>query len=105
LICARRLTALWSRPAYQVKPEDIEITISGSVLTIKGKTKIEEKVETENYVRQERRYGSFHRSVALPESVVADKAEAVYEHGILTLTIPKSEEAKPKTIRVEAKKQ
>ena len=87
-----------------VKPEDIEITISGSVLTIKGKTKIEEKVETENYVRQERRYGSFHRSVALPESVVADKAEAVYEHGILTLTIPKSEEAKPKTIRVEAKK-
>ena len=88
-----------------VKPEDIEITITGSMLTIKGKTKIEEKVEKENYVRQERRYGSFHRSVALPESVVADKAEAVYEHGILTLTIPKSEEAKPKTIKVEAKKQ
>ncbi len=88
-----------------VKPEDIEITITGSVLTIKGETKIEEKVEKENYVRQERRYGSFHRSVALPESVVADKAEAVYEHGILTLTIPKSEEAKPKTIKVEAKKQ
>ena len=62
-------------------------------------------MEKENYVRQERRYGSFHRSVALPESVVADKAEAVYEHGILTLTIPKSEEAKPKTIKVEAKKQ
>jgi len=87
-----------------VKPEDIDITISGDLLTIKGETKLEEKVEKENYIRQERRYGAFQRSVQLPGSLVLDKAEANFEHGILTLTIPKSEEAKPKTIKVEAKK-
>ena len=87
-----------------VNPEDIDITITGDVLTIKGETKVEQKVEKENYIRQERRYGVFQRSVRLPGSVVPDKAEATFENGILTLTIPKSEEAKPKTIKVEAKK-
>ena len=87
-----------------VKPEDIDITITGDVLTIKGEAKTEEKVEKEHYIRQERRYGSFQRSVQLPVSLVPDKAEATFEHGILTLTIPKSEEAKPKIIKVEAKK-
>lgn len=87
-----------------IKSEDIDITITGDVLTIKGETKVEEKVEKENYIRQERRYGAFQRSVRLPGSLVPDKAEANFENGILTLTIPKSEEAKPKTIKVEAKK-
>ena len=87
-----------------IKSEDIDITITGDVLTIKGETKVEEKVEKENYIRQERRYGAFQRSVRLPGSLVLDKAEATFENGILTLTIPKSEEAKPKTIKVEAKK-
>jgi HSP20 family protein len=87
-----------------VKSEDIDITITGDVLTIKGETKVEEKVEKENYIRQERRHGSFQRSVRLPGSLLPDKAEAAFENGILTLTIPKSEEAKPKTIKVEAKK-
>ncbi|MGC8787540.1 MAG: Hsp20/alpha crystallin family protein [Anaerolineae bacterium] len=87
-----------------VKPEDIEITITGDILTIKGETKAEEKVEKANYIRQERRYGAFQRSVQLPGALVPDKAEATFENGILTLTIPKSEEAKPKTIKVEAKK-
>jgi len=86
-----------------IKSEDIDITITGDVLTIKGETKVEEKVEKENYIRQERRYGAFQRSVRLPGSLVLDKAEATFENGILTLTIPKSEEAKPKTIKVEAK--
>jgi HSP20 family protein len=85
-------------------PEDIDITITGNVLTIKGETKVEQKVEKENYIRQERRYGSFRRSVVLPETVLADRAEATYDKGILTLSIPKTEEAKPKTIKVEAKK-
>jgi HSP20 family protein len=87
-----------------VTPEDIDITITGNTLTIKGESESEEKVEKANYIRQERRYGSFQRSVALPESIVADGAEATYEHGILTLTIPKAEESKPKTIKVETKK-
>jgi HSP20 family protein len=86
-----------------VKPEEIEITITGDLLTIKGETRAEEKVEKANYIRQERRYGAFQRSVQLPGSLVTDKAEATFEDGVLTLTIPKSEESKPKTIKVEAK--
>jgi HSP20 family protein len=86
-----------------VKPEDIDITITGDVLTIKGETKTEEKVEKGNYIRQERRCGAFQRSVQLPGSLVTDKAKAGFENGVLTLTIPKSEKSKPKTIKVEAK--
>lgn len=87
-----------------VKPEDIDITITGNTLTIKGETRVEEKVEKEHYIRQERRYGVFQRSIQLPDALVGDKAEATFEHGVLTLTIPKSEEAKPKTIKVETRK-
>jgi HSP20 family protein len=87
-----------------IAAEDIDITITGNLLSIKGESKKEEKVEKANYIRQERRYGVFQRSVSLPESVVADKAEATYENGVLTLSIPKAEESKPKTIKVEAKK-
>jgi len=87
-----------------VKPEDLDITITGDVLTIRGESKTEEKVEKGRWIRQERLYGAFQRSMQLPGSVVADKAEANFEHGMLTLKIPKSEETKPKTIKVETKK-
>lgn len=87
-----------------VKPEDIDITITGDTLTIRGETKIEEKVEKENYLRQERRYGAFSRSLTLPAGLVTDKAQAHFENGVLTLKIPKAEEAKPKTIKVQAAK-
>jgi HSP20 family protein len=86
-----------------VNPEDIDVSITGDVLTIKGETKAEEKVEKANYVRQERRYGAFSRSLSLPSTVVADKAKAEFEGGVLTLTLPKAEEVKPKTIQVKAK--
>jgi len=86
-----------------VKPEDIDITITGDTLTIKGETKAEEKVEKANYIRQERRYGAFSRSVTLPTSIVAEQAKAEFEHGVLTLTLPKAEEVKPKSIKVKAK--
>jgi HSP20 family protein len=86
-----------------VKPEDIDITITGDTLTIKGETKAKEKVERANYIRQERRYGAFSRSLTLPTTIVAEKAKAEFENGVLTLTLPKAEEVKPKTIKVKTK--
>jgi HSP20 family protein len=88
-----------------LKPEDVDINITGETLTIKGETTFEEKVERENYIRQERRYGSFCRAVALPDGLDKDEAEADFENGVLTVTFPKSEEAKPKSIKVNVKKQ
>lgn len=84
-----------------VKPEDVDITVTGDALTIKGESKSEEKVEKENYIRQERRYGSFSRSVLLPEGLDKSKAEAAFENGVLTITFPKTEEVKPKSVKVK----
>lgn len=78
-----------------VKPEELDISIAGDTLTIRGESKQEEKIERQNYFCQERRYGSFSRSVTLPAPVEAEKAEAKFEHGILTLTIPKAEQVRP----------
>jgi HSP20 family protein len=86
-----------------VKPEDVTIDITGDTLTIRGETKAEEEVKREDYLYQERRYGAFSRSVVLPGGLKTDKAEAIIEDGVLTLTIPKAEEVKPKAIKVKAK--
>jgi len=86
-----------------IKAEDIEISITGDTLTIKGETKAEEEVKEENYIRRERRYGAFCRTLTLPLPVVSDKAGAEFENGILTLTLPKAEEVKPKAIKIKAK--
>ena len=86
-----------------VKPEDIDVSVTGDVLTIKGETKAEEEVKGENYIRRERRYGAFSRSVSIPVTVVSDKGEAEFEDGVLTLTLPKAEEVKPRAIKVKAK--
>jgi HSP20 family protein len=86
-----------------VKPEDIDISLTGDTLTIKGETKSEEEVKEETYVRREMRCGSFARTLAVPAPVVADKAQAEFENGVLTLTLPKAEEVKPKAIQVKAK--
>ena len=86
-----------------VKPEDIDITITGNTLTVAGETKAEEKVEEGNYIRREQRCGRFSRSLTLPSGVRGENAEATFEHGLLTLTIPKAEEAKPKVIKVKSK--
>ncbi len=85
------------------KPEDVHVTIQGETLSIEGECK-EEEVRREDYYLRERRYASFHRTVTLPPGLEGSKAEASYEHGVLTLTIPKSEEVKPKTIRVNVPK-
>ena len=72
-------------------------------MTIKGESKAEQEVKREDYLYQERRYGAFSRSVILPSGLKSDKAEATMEDGVLTLTIPKAEEVKPKAIKVKAK--
>jgi len=86
-----------------LKPEDVSINITGETLTIQGESKAEQEVKKEDYLYQERRYGSFYRSTVLPSGLKPDNAEATMEDGILTLTIPKAEEVKPKAIKVKAK--
>jgi HSP20 family protein len=86
-----------------VKAEDITIDITGETLSIKGQTKAEQEVKQEDYLYQERRYGAFSRSVVLPGGLKTDKAEATMDDGVLTLTIPKTEEVKPKAIKVKPK--
>lgn len=86
-----------------VKPEDIDISVNGGVLTLKGESKEDHEEKAENFYRRERRHGTYVRQFTLPSEVDSAKAEAVVEHGVLKLTLPKSEAAKPKTIRVQAK--
>ena len=86
-----------------VDPDDINITIAGEVLTIKGEVKQEKESKSADYHVQERKYGSFSRSITLPTQIVAEKANAEFKNGILKLTLPKAEEVKPKTITVKAK--
>ena len=86
-----------------VTPEEINISISGEVLTIKGEIKQEKESQNVDYHIRERRFGMFSRSITLPVLVVADKANAEFKNGILKLTLPKAEEIKPKTITVKAK--
>ncbi|MBI4319851.1 MAG: Hsp20/alpha crystallin family protein [Chloroflexi bacterium] len=85
-----------------VRPEDIDVTFQSGCLTIKGETRYDEEAKREDYYFQERRYGSFCRQIELPATVAPEKAEAVFENGVLTLTLPKAEEAKPKQIKVRA---
>ncbi len=87
-----------------VNPDDIDITLIDNVLTIKAEIKEEKEVEEAKYHLRERRFGVFSRSITLPTAVDADKVEAVYEHGVLTLTIPKAEEVKARKIEVHAPK-
>jgi len=84
-----------------MKQEDIDINIDGNVLTIKGERKKEEETKEGNYYRSERHYGSFRRSFTLPSNLDVDKSKATFKHGVLTLTIPKLEEAKGKRIEIE----
>lgn len=86
-----------------VKPEEVDISITGDTLTIKGEHKEEQEIKQEDYFYKEHRYGGFSRSVTIPVQVQSDKAEATFENGVLTLTLPKAEEAKPKQIKVKPK--
>jgi len=83
-----------------IDPKDLDIRVENNILTIRGERKFDKNVNEENYLRVERSYGSFTRSFTLANTVNAEAIKAAYENGVLTLTIPKREEAKPKQIKV-----
>lgn len=83
-----------------VNPQDLDIRVENNILTIRGERKFDTKVNEDNYLRIERSYGSFSRSFSLANSVKSEAIKADYQNGVLTLSIPKREEAKPKQIKV-----
>jgi len=83
--------------------EDFQIDIKDNTLSIKGKRPAPENIEVKNYHRKERITGNFIRAVALPVEVDSEKVQANYENGILSITLPKAEAAKPKRINVKVK--
>jgi HSP20 family protein len=86
-----------------VKPEEVDITVADDILTIKGEHKEEQETKEADYLYREHYYSAFSRSLALPIKVKGDKAEAAFDEGVLTLTMPKAEEAKPRQIKVKPK--
>src|SRR5271169_6890230 len=83
-----------------VDPKNLDIRVENNILSIRGERKFENKVNEENYLRVERAYGSFSRSFSLANTVNPDGIKADYQNGVLTLNVPKREEAKPKQIKV-----
>jgi len=84
-----------------MKKENLEINISGTLLTIKGEKKQEEEVKKKGYYYSERSYGSFMRTIDLPKEVQTDKAYANFKDGVLEVRLPKTEEAKRKEVKIK----
>ena len=87
-----------------VDAKDVEVRVEDNTLYLKGERKFEKEVKEQNYHRVERSYGSFARSFSLPNSISTDQVKAEFKDGLLTLTMPKREEAKPKTIKIDVTK-
>ena len=87
-----------------VKQEDVKLTLNNNVLTVSGEKKQEVKEDRDNVVRVERSYGRFERSFSLPTTVQSDKVRASFSDGVLHITLPKAEQAKARTINIEATK-
>ncbi len=88
-----------------IKPEDVQITVQGNTVTIRGESGAEQERKDENWIVRERRSGSFYRSFSLPSEVDAGKATARYENGVLVLDLPKAEAAQPRRIQINASPQ
>lgn len=104
---------LWETPeAYHLRAdlpgltaEDIDINVTADTIAISGELKGGSDVTSEGWLRQERRYGKFQRAFTLPTQLEANKVEATFENGVLTLVLPKAEAVRPKQIKVTAKAQ
>jgi HSP20 family protein len=86
-----------------ITASDVEINVAGDMLTIKGEVKQEEEQKNKSWHIREQRWGAFERTIRLPTDVIADRAKADFESGILTVTLPKSKESRPRTIAIKAK--
>jgi HSP20 family protein len=86
-----------------LKKEDIEVSVQGDTLVIKGEKKQEKEIKEKGFVRAERFYGNFQRAIRLPSEVETGKVDATYKNGVLELVLPKSEKAKPKQLKLEIK--
>lgn len=84
-----------------INPKNVEISVTDDNMTIKGSSRAEQEERHRNYYRRELRYGAFVRSLTLPSGVQGDQAKATYRNGILEIRVPKSERAKPKSVKVE----
>lgn len=87
-----------------IDPDKVDISIENDILCIKGESEKKSEVEDKNYYRKEIRRGSFYRTIPLPAHVMGEKASAIAEDGVLKISIPKSPEVKPTTIKIETKK-
>ena len=85
-----------------IDPNDVDVSLEENVLTIAGERRFYDKKDTDGFRRVERHFGRFHRAVRLPDRVDADQVQATYKDGLLTITVPKAEEAKPRRIQVQA---
>jgi len=83
-----------------VNEKDIDVRVENNLLTIRGERKFEKSVSEENFLRVERTYGSFSRSFSLPNTANAETIAAEYKNGVLTVTLPKREESKPRQVKV-----
>ena len=85
-----------------VSPEDVDVSVEDSTLSIRGERSFYDDVAEESFHRVERRYGAFARSLSLPQTAMADDIQATFDKGVLTIEIPKAEEAKPRRISIKA---
>ncbi|HHY39329.1 MAG TPA: Hsp20/alpha crystallin family protein [Clostridia bacterium] len=86
-----------------VDPDNVEINVTENTISISGETKIEEEVKERNFIRKERSYGKFSRSLSLPVPVKPDEAEASFKDGILEIRLPKAQQARVRSIKVKRK--
>ena len=84
----------------EVSEKDLDVRVENNMLSIRGERKFEQKVEEENYLRVERTYGTFSRSFSLPNTISTEAIKADYKNGVLTVTLPKRAESKPKQVKV-----
>lgn len=84
----------------EIAEKDIDVRVESNMLTVRGERKFEQKVEEENYLRMERSYGTFSRSFSLPNSVDTQAIKAEYTDGVLSVTLPKRAESKPKQVKI-----